>query len=206
MGEHEDREAALWAWAEKDAQRAVLPADRAIIESAASLRGLVLDAVRTGRDADELYDACSLLGRAIAQHGGSPTFASATLDGVAEVIAETAGTAARGGAWLVPARAALVEGFAATLAEAARREVARAWEYPACAVALGEAGVAIAAGYPPDDDEDLSAWAARVAKAAALSGVRRAVVAGSRPACAALLDAMGLVGIEAHVAPRPLSR
>jgi hypothetical protein len=193
------RDAMLRAWAAIDAGRAVLPADREVLEAAASLRALVIEALRSGRDEDELFDACALLGRAMAQQGASPTFASATLDGAAEATG-------RGGASLVPARAALVEGFVATLAEAARRDAARAWDYPACAVALGEAGVAIAAGYPSDDDEDVAAWAARVAKAAALSGVRRAVIAGRAAACEALLDALGLVGIEAQVSPRPLTR
>lgn len=199
MANPDSREAMQRAWAENDAARAVLPADRAVIGDAASLRALVLDALGGRHDADELYDACALLGRTIAQHGGSPTFASSTLDGAAEVSGQR-------GAWLVAGRAALLEGFSAALAEAAHREVARAWEYPACAVALGEAGVAIAAGYPSDDDEEVTAWAARVAKAAALSGIRRAVVAGRQAACAALLDAFALVGIEAQVSPRPLNR
>ena len=82
----------------------------------------------------------------------------------------------------------------------------QSWEYPSCAVPLGEAALAIAAGHPSDDEEVVGAWAARVAKAAAMSGIRRAVVAGGERARAALLDAFGLVGIEVHAPPKPRSR
>jgi hypothetical protein len=77
----------------------------------------------------------------------------------------------------------------------------QAWEYPSCAVPLGKAALAIAAGHPSEDDEVLAAWAARVAKAAALAGVRRAVVSGADAPRAAVIDALTLVGIEVNVAP-----
>lgn len=192
----DDRAALLVSWARRDAERAVLPADRELIESTASLRGLILDGVLSPDDPDELYDACAAMGRTIAQQGGSPTFASATLDGARDVLGPAA-------AWLPPARAALMEGYAAVMMENVRRHAARAWEYPACAVRLGEAAVAITAGYPSDDDEEIAAWAARVAKAAALSGVRRAVVSGNAAAADAVLDAFGLVGIDAQMSPAP---
>ncbi|HEY6461598.1 MAG TPA: hypothetical protein VIY73_15630, partial [Polyangiaceae bacterium] len=67
---------------------------------------------------------------------------------------------------------------------------------------LGHAGLAIAAGHPSDDDEVVSAWAARVAKAAAMAGIRRAVVSGGERASAALVDALTLVGIEVNAAPK----
>lgn len=191
-----DRSVILASWAEADRARAVLPADREIIDASASLRGLIVDLLMTRGEADELYDACSMLGRLIASRGGSPTFASATLDGVSEAL----GTP--GAAWLVPARATVVESFSAALAESARREADQGWEFPSCAVPLGQAGVAIAAGLPSDDDEQISAWAARVAKAAALAGIRRAVVSGHERACAAVLDALALVGIEAQQTPQ----
>jgi hypothetical protein len=191
-----DSTAILATWRGKDRARAVLPADREIIEASGALRALIVDLVTSGGHEDELYDACAALGRLIAQRGGSPTFASATLDDAGEALEATAA------AWLAPARAAVAEGFAATLAENARHDAMRAWEFPSCAVPLGEAAVAIAAGHPSDDDEEVSAWAARVAKAAALAGVRRAVVSGSERACAAVLDACGVVGIEAHLTPR----
>ena len=97
-----DRSALLASWARIDGARAVLPADREIIEASASLRELIVGVLLAGGDLDELYDACSMLGRLIAARGGSPSFASATLDGASEAL----GT--RDAPWLVPARATVV--------------------------------------------------------------------------------------------------
>jgi hypothetical protein len=192
-----DRDAIVAAWSAKDRTRAVLPADRAVVEASGAIRALIVDLVLAGGPEDELYDAAAVLGRLIAQRGGSPTLASATLDHAADVLE------ARNAPWLVPARAAVAEGFSATLVENAALEAMRTWEFPSCAVPLGHAGLAICAGHPSDDDEVLAAWAARVAKASALAGVRRAVVSGGERASAALVDALGLVGIEVNEAPKP---
>jgi hypothetical protein len=189
----------LRAWADKDRARAVLPADREIVEAAESPRALIVERAMTEGAEDELYDACLMLGRLVAQRGGSPTFASSMLEHAAEAL----GT--RSAHWLPAARAAVAEGFVAATVEAARNEAMQSWEFPSCVVPLGEAALAIAAGHPSDDEEVLAAWAARVAKAAALSGVRRAVVAGGERARAALIDALGLVGIEVHAPPKPRS-
>ncbi len=191
-----DRDALVAAWSAKDRARAVLSADRAVVEASATIRALIVDLVLAGGPEDELYDAAAVLGRVIAQRGGSPTLASATLDHAADVLE------ARQAPWLVPARAAVAEGFAATLVENAQLETMRTWEFPSCAVPLGQAGLAICAGHPSDDDEILAAWAARVAKAAALAGIRRAVLSGGERASAALIDALTLVGIEVNTAPR----
>jgi hypothetical protein len=193
-----DRDALVSIWCENDLALAVLSADRKVIDDSTTIRALIVELVLTDGAADELYDACAVLGRMIAQRGGSPTLASATVDHAADALD------ARDAPWVIPARAALAEGFASALIEAARREAAEAWEFPSCAVALGEAALAIAAGHPSDDDEVLAAWAARVAKSAALRGVRRAVIAGGESACAALVDALYLVGIEVQRAVRPL--
>jgi hypothetical protein len=192
-----ERAAIVEDWSRRDLQSAVLPADRAFVEASGSLRALVVDLVTSASPLDELYDACAVLGRMIAQRGGSPTMASATVDGASLALG------AIDAPWVAPARAAVFEGFAAALSEGALRDAVLAWEYPACAVPLGEAAVAIAAGRPADDDEELAAWASRVAKAAAMAGVRRAVVAGNPRACDALLEACGFVGIEAQASPRP---
>ena len=168
-----------------------------MVDASANIRALIIDLVLAGQPGDELYDACAVLGRLIAQRRGSPTLASATLDHAADVLH------ARSAPWLVPARAAVAEGFAATLVEAAELEAMRTWEFPSCAVPLGQAGLAICAGHPSDDEEILAAWAARVAKAAALAGVRRAVLSGGEQASAALVDALSLVGIEVNAAPKP---
>jgi hypothetical protein len=193
-----DRDALLLTWCRSDLARAVLSADRKVIDDSMAIRALIADIVLTDAPADELYDACAVLGRMMAQRGGSPTLASVTVDHAADALG------ARNAPWVVAARSALAEGFASALVEAARREATEAWEFPSCAVALGEAALAIAAGHPSDDDEVLAAWAARVAKNAALRGVRRAVVAGGESACAALVDALYLVGIEVQRAVRPL--
>ena len=178
----------------------MLPADREIIDASGALRALIVDLVIAGGPEDELYDACAVLGRLIAQRGGSPTLASATLDDAGR----GAGQAARRH-WLAPARAAVAEGFAAALAEGARRDALPGLGVPEPAPCpSARPPWPSPPGYPSDDDEELAAWAARVAKAAALTGVRRAVVAGSERACDAVLDACGVVGIEAHVTPRPL--
>lgn len=189
----------LRAWTEKDRARAVLPADREIVEASESPRALIVELAMAGGPEDELYDACLMWGRLVAQRGGSPTFASSSLDHAAEALG------ARSPAWLPAARAAVAEGFVAVMVEDARSEALQSWEFPSCAVPLGEAALAIAAGHPSDDEEVLAGWAARVAKAAALSGIRRAVVAGGERARAALLDAFGLVGIEVHAPPKPRS-
>jgi hypothetical protein len=190
-----DRAAIVETWSDKDRALAVLPADREIVDASGNTRSLIVELVLAGGSEDELYDACAVLGRMIAQRRGSPTLASATLDHAAQSLE------ARAAPWLVPARAALAEGFAATLIEDAQRQAMQAWEFPSCVVPLGQAALAVAAGHPSDDDEIISAWAGRVAKSAALAGVRRAVVSGSERACAALVDAMTLVGIDVHEAP-----
>jgi hypothetical protein len=192
-GEGRNREALVSAWSARDHARAVLRADHVIIDESIGARALVADLVQTENPGDELYDACAVIGRLIAQRGGSPTLASATIDGLCEV------TGTRDAPWAAPARAAVAEGFAGALIEGARRESMQAWEYPSCAVPLGQAAVAIAAGHPSDDDEVVGAWAARVAKGAALQGVRRAVVSGSERAKAAVVEACQLVGIEVQV-------
>jgi hypothetical protein len=192
-----DRDALVAAWSAKDRTRAVLPADRDLVDASATIRALIIDLALAGGAEDELYDAAAVLGRLIAQRGGSPTLASATLDHAADVLD------ARSAPWLVPARAAVAEGFSAMVVEHAQLEAMRTWEFPSCAVPLGHAGLAIAAGHPSDDDEVLAAWAARVARAAALAGVRRAVLSGGERASAALRDALTVAGIEVNEAPKP---
>jgi hypothetical protein len=63
-------------------------------------------------------------------------------------------------------------------------------------VPLGADAIAVAGGYPVEDLEALGAWAARVAKAAALQGVRQATIGGPEPTRRALADAFALVGVR----------
>jgi hypothetical protein len=189
-----DRDAIVSAWSQADAASAVLPEDRAAIAQSAGVRALVVDLLTSGADRDDVFDACAVLGRLVAQHRGSPTLAASTIDHAAEALS------ARGATWVEPARAALVEAFAADAVSQAVAEALRTWEFPQCAVPLGPGTIAVAAGYPCDDREALVAWAARVAQAAALQGVRQATIAGSEPARRALAEAFATVGV--HVTTR----
>src|ERR1700722_13660807 len=108
-----ERTALVATWSTKDRARAVLPADRDIVDASATIRALIIDLVLDGGSEDELYDACAVLGRTIAQRKGSPTLASITLDHAAETLGRSA-------PWLVTARAALTEAFAATVIEDAQ--------------------------------------------------------------------------------------
>jgi len=189
----QDPDAILTAWCDSDRLGAVLPSDHRIGDASTSLRALIVDLALSGGPDDEIYDACAVLGRLIAQRGGSPTLASLTIDHACEALG------LRDAHWMAPARSAVAEGFAMALTEEARREAARGWEFPCCAVAIGEGALAFAAGHPSDDDEVLTAWAARVANAAALQGVRLAIVAGPEQPRAALAEALFVVGIEARL-------
>jgi hypothetical protein len=185
-----EREAVVAAWCARDRESAVLPADRQIVDASAALRTWIVDRALSAGPHDDLYDACAILGRFIAQRGGSPTLASLTINHAADALG------VRGSTWIAPACAAVAEGFAATLVESALRSAMHAWEFPSCAVALDESTIAVAAGHPSDDPEVIAAWAARIAKAAALKGVRRAIVSGGDMARSAVVDALALVGIE----------
>jgi hypothetical protein len=96
----------------------------------------------------------------------------------------------------------VVEGFASELLERATLEALGTWEFPRCAVSLPDGAIAVAAGYPSEDGEVLADWAARVAKAAALRGVRRAFVDGAPQPCDALAEAFDVVGIAVVLAAR----
>jgi hypothetical protein len=189
----QDADAILTAWCESDRSGAVLPSDHRIVDGSTSLRALIVDLALSGGADDEIYDACGVLGRLIAQRGGSPTLASLTIDHACDALG------AREAPWMAPARAAVAEGFAMALTEETKREAARGWEFPGCAVAIGDSALALAAGHPSDDDEVLAAWAARVANAAALKGVRRAIVAGPDRPRAALAEALTLAGIDTRL-------
>jgi hypothetical protein len=181
---------AVAAWIARDETQAVLPSDRRAIAESESLRALIVELVIADAGGDEIFDACAALGRAIAQNQCSPTLAAVTIDHAADALS------ARGAPWIVPARAALLEGFTAVMVERAVTDGLRAWEFPHCAVPIGPGSIAIAAGPPTDDDEALAAWAGRVAQACALQGIRRATLAGHEKARRALADAFAVVGVR----------
>lgn len=191
-------------WCARDTEVA-LPGDRAVIEATRAARTLVVDRLRAeggGGDSGNLFNACAVLGRLFADLGASPTLAANTIDGARSVLPGLDERTARA------ARAALMEGFVAVRAESARAAAAAQWDFPACAVPLEDSAVAIAAGFPGDDEDAVAAWAARVAGAAARTGYRRAVVAGNERACAALVDALELAGVKVRTTspPAPLSQ
>lgn len=184
-----ETEAILDAWAEHDAARAVLPADRDLIDATRALRAALLEAVLDARTGRDLFQASADLGRYLAEHGASPTLASSTLDGARAALQDAEGP------WAAM-RAALAEGYSRGQAEGARRRAAAAWDYPHCAVRLDATTVAIAAGYPEDDGEALAAWSDRVAHGVSMAGVRRVVVSGAAAPSAALRAAMETAGVE----------
>ncbi len=192
------------AWCARDRSAAFLPGDRAVIDATKGPRALVVDRVTTlasypgdERVQKDLFHACAVLGRIFAEGGGSPTLAASTIDGASEVLPALEGTTARS------ARAALAEGFAAARAEAAHVEASAQWEFPRCAVPLEASAIAIAAGYPDDDEDALAAWASRVANGVARAGYRRAVLAGGVLGCAALEDALSLAGVKVRTTSPP---
>jgi hypothetical protein len=185
-----DPETLVASWCDLDRRIVVGAADQEIILASVSLRADIARFALTGGTDEEIYDACASLGRLIAHRGGSPTLASATIDHAGDALG------VRPAAWLAAGRAALLEGFTRALLERVQQDALSSWDFPRCAVALSDDTIAVAAGVPSDDPEILGEWAARVAKAAALQGVRKAFVAGPDGARAALEDAFDVVGIE----------
>ncbi len=190
-------DAILAEWSALDHEACLFPADHRAVGSTSAVRALILELVRSEAPARELLTACAVLGRLVAEHGGSPTLAASTIDGAVAVLRlERADVVAT-------MRAAVAEGFHAAALEAAEARADARWEYPGCAVTLEGGAVAIAGGYPEDDGEALAAWASRVASAAARGGMRRAIVSGGSAARHALADALTLVGIQVRVSTPP---
>ncbi len=175
-------------WCARDHARALTAEDRAVIDASVAARTLVVERTNVGQG--DFFSACAVLGRLIADRGGSPTLAAVTIDGLCEAMDLHVAP------WVAPARAAVAEGYAGARVEMAKRAAEAAWEYPRCVAKLSDGSIAIAAGFPDDDTDSIAAWASRVAHDAALAHVRRAVVDGPAAACAAVVDALSLAGIE----------
>jgi|SRR5579859_1015954 len=185
-----DSEALVAAWCDLDRGAALLEADREIVEVSRPLRAVIAGFALAGGSDEEIYDACASLGRLIAQRGGSPTLASATIDHAGDALG------VRPAAWLAPGRAAVAEAFMRAVLERAHQETLRGWEFPRCAVVLPGGVLVVAAGFPSDDPELLAEWAARIARAAALQGIRQAFVSGADGARTAVEEAFDVVGIR----------
>lgn len=182
------------AWSEHDEARALHAVDRSAIGATETARSLVLELFGAGAPARDLFNACARLGALLAEAGASPSLAAGTIDNAARALSDRGAPVDT--ARLAAARASLVEGYVAAVRAAEHAAGLAAWEYPACAVPLGDDSIAIACGHPTDDGEALRAWAARVAGRLMKAKVRRAVLSGSNVATAEIASALELVGIE----------
>jgi hypothetical protein len=184
------------AWCTRDIARALLPADHLLARAPSAARALVVERVREpdGGSSRDLYNACAVHGFLIGKDGGSATLAAGTIDSLHDVLR------AANAPWLAAARAAVLEGYVTARLDAAGDEAKRRWEYPRCAVRFKKNAVALVAGFPDDDGEELAEWAARVARAAVADSVRRARIAGSQKATIALCDALALAGVTVSLA------
>jgi hypothetical protein len=180
----------LAAWREHDVTRAIHPADRDAIRATEAARALVVELF--DRPARDLYNACALLGRLLADAGASPSLAVSTIDGLARALSDT--KTAYDDARIGPARASVAEGYVSAVREGERESANRTWTYPACVVQLDDETTAVAAGYP-DDGDGLQEWAARVASKLSKNGARTVIVAGNDAAKRELGEALKLVGI-----------
>ena len=134
---------------------------------------------------DTLHLAAAL-GRVLAQADASPTLAATALDPFLD------GCSSRHQASL---RAALFESYSSFRLEAVKHEDARAWEFPHCAVPLGDGRYAVCASLPVTDPEEISEWADRVAAALVRAGAKRVHLSGTGRPQTALVDALELVGV-----------
>lgn len=180
----------LAAWREHDATRAIHPTDRDAIRVTEAARALVVELF--DRPERDLYNACALFGRLLADAGASPSLAVSTIDGLARAFADT--KTAYDDARLSPARASVAEGYVSAVRDGDRADANRAWSYPACVVVIDETTAAVAAGYP-DDGDGLAEWAAKIASKLSKAGTKTAIVAGNEPATRELRSALDLVGI-----------
>jgi hypothetical protein len=137
-------------------------------------------------DARDGLNAAALLGRMIASRGGSASFLSSELDTLAPFVSPDT---------LATLRAALFEGYAQAMAEESMASRDATWDPPACVVSLGEGHAAIAAGFPNDSPDALSAWADRVATWLVRAKIKRVTVSGTEPARLALEEALSTVGV-----------
>jgi hypothetical protein len=189
----------LAAWREHDVTRAIHPVDREAIRATEAARALVVELF--DRPARDLYNACALLGRLLADAGASPSLAVSTIDGLARALADT--KTAYDDARIGPARASVAEGYVSAIRDVEHESANATWAYPSCVVTLDDETAAVAAGYP-DDGDGLADWAARIASKLSKAGTRTAVVAGNETAKRVLGEALSLVGIA--VADRLPSR
>ena len=185
---------AVPGWAEHDFARALHAVDREVIRTTEAARSLVLDHFALAAPARDLFNACARLGGLLAEAGASPSLAAGAIDGAVRALGSVG--APLDESRIAAARASLFEGYVATVRENERTAALAAWEWPACAVPLGDDLVAIACGFPSDDGEALAGWAARVVGKLVKAKVRRVVLSGTDRAKVEIASAAELVGIE----------
>jgi hypothetical protein len=182
-------------WTELDRESATGRPDRDAIDATAAAREALIERVMSGQEDVDLLHAAAMLGRLLAAHGCSPSLAAATIDGAVRALEIAKGR------WAALARSALTEAYVAARDEQSQLGIAKSWSFPACCVPLAAGEVAVAAGIPSDDSDEIVAWADGVARALARMKVRRAIVSGKGAALAALEDALSLVGIATERSP-----
>jgi hypothetical protein len=202
------------SWRVADHKSAFLEADHEVIDATWPLREVVVEALlrADGAPGDgdrDLFHACGALGRALAEKGGSPSFAAGTVDRLFAVL-ESDGTLVSASVRPSPSlalsmRASIFESYVFALMAGGREDARRGWAYPACVVPLEDGAVTVAAGHPTEDAEALASWASGVAHALSLGGVRRALVSGSPEAVGALTEALDIAGIRCVVRASKLS-
>ncbi len=184
---------AIAAWAEHDSTRAIHAVDHEVIRATEAARWLVIDHFGPAAPARDLFNACARLGGLMADAGASPSLASGTIDSAVRALDEAG--APLDASRVAAARASLLEGYVAAVRESERTAGRRSWDWPTCAVPIGEDLVAIACGHPADDRDALAAWAARVAGKLVKAKVRRVILSGLEAARGEVASALDLVGI-----------
>ncbi len=195
--EHRDEQtirAAVAVWAEHDFARALHAVDRDVIRATEAARWSVVEHFAPAAPARDLFNACARLGGLMAEAGASPSLAAGTIDSAVRALTDAA--APFEPSRIAAARASLFEGYVARVRDVERASGLAAWEWPACAVPLGEGIVAIACGHPTDDRDALAGWAARIAGKLVKAKIRRVVLSGSDVAKAEIASAIELVGIQ----------
>jgi hypothetical protein len=165
--------------------------DHRALASTASLRERLAAAEEV--DNDVLYLAAAL-GRLLAQEGASPTLAATVLEGLSELPSAPV------------LRATLFEAFMTTSREVWSASARSAWEFPGCAVHLGEGVFAVAAGLDEVDEGELAEWADRVASGLLKAKAREVVLSGREPARTKLAESLGLIGIVCRADPGPAAQ
>ncbi len=173
---------------------ALTPTDHHALARSEAAQALLCEHVAARTEGRDLFHAAASLGRILAHENASPTLTATVLDGLRQAAIDTDAEP-----WIftrLPAlRAALFEAYTAGIRESCRLVAEKAWEWPWCAVRLGNDRYAICAGHPEEDPVVLGEWADRVASSLARAGARGVLVEGSANAKAAIVDALAVAGI-----------